>query len=95
MPYISKKQRNDAYEGVYTNAGSLNYATHQLIDQYFEQNNRNYQTINDVIGVLECVKMELYRRMGADYEKIKILQNGDCRPYTTWIKDKHKLEKDV
>ena len=95
MPYIPKKQRNDAYEGIYKSAGALNYAVHQLIDQYFEQNNRNYQTINDVVGVLDCVKMELYRRMVTDYEKIKILQNGDCRPYTTWIKDKHQIEKDI
>ena len=75
------------------NAGVLNYAIHQLINEYFEQNNRNYQTINDVVGVLECAKMELYRRMGAEYEEIKILQNGDCRPYTTWIQDKHKFKK--
>lgn len=94
MPYIPKSERNKAFEGVYPNAGTLNYALHQMINLYFEQNNRNYQTINDVIGVLECAKMELYRRMGAEYEQIKILQNGDCRPYTTWLQDKHKMQND-
>ena len=94
MPYIPKSERNKAFEGVYPNAGVLNYALHKMINLYFEQNNRNYQTINDVIGVLECAKMELYRRMGAEYEQIKILQNGDCRPYTTWLQDKHKMQND-
>ena len=92
MPYIPKSERNKAFENILPTAGVLNYAIHQLISEYFEQNNRNYQTINYVIGVLECAKMELYTRMGAEYEEIKILQNGDCRPYTTWLKDKHKFK---
>ncbi len=95
MPYIPRSERSKAYEHVLPHAGVLNYAVHQLIDTYFEQNNRNYQTVNDVIGVLDCVKMELYRRLVSEYEEIKILQNGDCKPYTTWLKDKHKLEKDL
>jgi hypothetical protein len=87
MPYVPKSERNKASKHILPNAGVLNYATHQLIDQYFEQNNHNYQTINDVIGVLDCVKMELYRRLASEYEEIKILQNGDCKPYTTctWL----------
>ena len=68
MPYITKPDRNKAFENILPNAGVLNYAVHQLINEYFEQNNRNYQTINDVVGVLECAKMELYRRIGAEYE---------------------------
>ena len=91
MPYIPKSERNKAFENVLTNAGVLNYSIHQTVNLYFEQNNRNYQTINDVIGVLECVKQELYRRMASEYEEIKILQKGDCRPYSTWLKDKHKF----
>ena len=91
MPYIPNSERQKANDGVIPNAGTLNYAVHQLIDEYFKQNNRNYQTINDVIGVMDCVKMELYRRMVTEYEEIKILQNGDCAPYTNWITDKHKL----
>lgn len=91
MPYIPKSSRNKVHEGLLPNAGCFNYAVHQLIDQYFEQNNRNYQTVNDVIGALECVKQELYRRMVSEYEQIKILQNGDVAPYTTWLKDKHKF----
>jgi hypothetical protein len=32
---------------------------------------------NDVIGALECCKLELYRRMVAPYENTKIKENGD------------------
>lgn len=92
MPYIPNSQRAKVSEGVIEDAGCFNYAVHQLIDDYFKQNNRNYQSINDVIGALDCVKMELYRRMVEEYEEIKILQNGDCAPYTGWIQDKHKLK---
>lgn len=62
-------------------AGQFNYAIHQVIDLYFEQNNFNYQTCNDIIGALECAKLELYRRMVSPYEDRKILQNGDVKPY--------------
>ena len=36
-----------------------------------------YEWINEVIGVLECAKLELYRRVAAPYEDDKRLQNGD------------------
>lgn len=91
MPYIPRSERAKVSEGVMPHAGAFNYAVHQLIDEYFKQHNRNYQSINDVIGALDCVKMELYRRLAAEYEEIKILQNGDCAPYNKWLSDKHKL----
>lgn len=74
MPYVPNSERQKSNDGVLPNAGVLNYTVHQLIDEYFKQNGRNYQTINDVIGVMDCVKMELYRRMVSEYEEIKILQ---------------------
>lgn len=92
MPYIDKNDRPDAWEGILKDSGALNYTIHQTINEYFEQNGRNYQTMNDVVGVLECAKMELYRRIISDYEDIKIRENGDCRPYVNWIKDWHKLK---
>lgn len=38
---------------------------------------RSYQNFNEVIGVLECVKQELYRRHVAPYEDEKCEENGD------------------
>ena len=93
MPYIDQQSRVRCEEGVLADAGHLNYQTHQLIDTFFTQHGRRYDTFNAVMGVLECVKQELYRRMIADYEQIKMRQNGDCAPYTTWIQDYHQLNK--
>lgn len=84
MPYIPKSERRKVDDLILMNAGNLNYALHQLIDKYFDQHEISYQTINDVIGVLECAKMELYRRGASPYEDKKILQNGDCAPYNDW-----------
>lgn len=81
MPYIPVSERTKVTNGHMPNAGCLNYATHQLIDLYLEQHDNNYQAYNDIIGVLECVKQELYRRKIVDYEQLKIVQNGDCAPY--------------
>ncbi len=36
-----------------------------------------YSKINSLIGVLECAKLELYRRVAAPYENDKIDENGD------------------
>ena len=83
MPYIplSEKSKVD-YDNLITTAGQFNYAIHQVMSIYFEQNGFNYQTCNDIIGALDCAKMELYRRLVGEYEDRKILQNGDVKPYT-------------
>jgi len=82
MPYIpqSEKKRVDQ-DNLITTAGQFNYALNQLISIYIEQNDFNYQTSNDIIGAMECAKLELYRRLVAPYEDKKILQNGDVKPY--------------
>jgi hypothetical protein len=40
-------------------------------------NGMSYQNINELIGVLECAKLELYRRVASPYEDEKIQSNGD------------------
>ena len=82
MPYVDnetkRKFMNDNELG---NAGTLNFAINQLVADYMEQNKFCYQTLNDVVGAMECAKMELYRRIAAPYEDEKIGTNGDVRPY--------------
>lgn len=82
MPYIpqSEKIKVDQDKSI-TNAGQFNYALNQVISAYIDQNKFNYQTCNDIIGAMECAKMELYRRLVAPYEDKKILQNGDVKPF--------------
>jgi hypothetical protein len=54
--------------------GHLNYLVSTIIDDVYP---RNYTSLNAAIGVLECIKQELYRRVVAPYEDTKIEQNGD------------------
>lgn len=54
--------------------GELNYVISTLIDELYD---RNYASLNAAIGVLECAKLELYRRILGPYEDKKIIENGD------------------
>lgn len=74
MPYIPEIQRDLLLAG---GPGQLNYQITKKIDQYLEVFGVNYTNINEVIGVLECAKLELYRRIAAPYEDKKITENGD------------------
>lgn len=89
MPYISQESKEKVDRGLvalglseFECAGDLNYAIHQLIAKYIDQNNSSYQTYNDIVGVLDCAKMEIYRRLVAKYEDNKVEENGDVKPYS-------------
>ena len=60
-------------------SGQLNYAITRLVHLYLTEE-YNYSRLNETIGVLECAKLELYRRVVAVYEESKIEQNGDVVP---------------
>ena len=78
MPYISTEDRNDLdNRAMPETAGELNYMISALLDDYLVEKGKNYANINEVIGMLECAKLELYRRVAAPYEDEKIDQNGD------------------
>lgn len=80
MPYI--KQPDRVYlDGPINqlnpkNAGEFNYILSKLMLKYIGKD-ISYQKCNDVIGALECSKMEIYRRFVVPYEEIKIKENGD------------------
>lgn len=87
MPYI-KREDKERVLGVFhhtrfsidriENEGELNYALSVLIDEYLRSGGGvNYAKINEVIGALECAKLEVYRRVAAPYEDRKIAENGD------------------
>jgi hypothetical protein len=76
MPYVRKQDRDiNLYTAV--TPGVLNYHITGLIDAYIERQGLGYGSINEVIGVLECAKLELYRRIAAPYEDKKKEENGD------------------
>lgn len=86
MPYILKELRESleselqALEKEFETSctqGVLNYLITRLCLKYLEKNHRSYTTLNDVVGVLECAKLEFYRRRAVDYENDKARVNGD------------------
>jgi hypothetical protein len=79
MPYIKPEDRAAILlnETNIEDAGELNFFITTLINYYINKNTKCYTTLNEVIGVLECAKLELYRRIVAPYEDVKIEQNGD------------------
>lgn len=86
MPYIPKSGRA-SYNGYIQNilnilnrypkqkmSGELNYIITKLILDIVPM---RYDDYNMILGVLESVKMELYRRRIANYENIKCELHGD------------------
>lgn len=79
MPYISAdaRARLDA-GGTPVNAGELNYALTRVVDDYLiRKGGIRYAHLNEVVGAMECAKLELYRRLAAPYEDRKIVEAGD------------------
>lgn len=59
------------------NAGELNFVLTDLCLRYLNiKTKQDYAAYNEVIGVLECMKQELYRKRVAAYEDKKEQENG-------------------
>lgn len=78
MPYIIPEKRVNLVIHAHRvgEIGELNYLITRLVVDYLGEE-PNYRKINEVIGVLECAKLELYRRVAAPYEDKKCDENGD------------------
>lgn len=77
IPYIKRTDRERLEDGEKPlTAGELNYSISQLVIEYLGVN-PNYQAYNDVVGVLECLKLEIANRSLFPYEREKAQLNGD------------------
>lgn len=83
MPYINQLDRTALNDKVIyagrsiQNPGELNYLITKIIQDYVHDHGKSYSVINEIVGVLECAKLEFYRRLAAPYEDKKIEENGD------------------
>ncbi len=89
MPYINEDDRKEldgAIKELTTQLrngdfrGRLNYAISSIFVGLLEANGISYRLINDFVGVLECAKLEAYRRIAVPYEDSKVVANGDLYP---------------
>lgn len=83
MPYITQDRRKRFDYDILSlfkfieNEGDLNYCITKLCHLLIKRKwGLSYKTLNKVIGVLGCVKLELYRKVTAPYEDIKENENG-------------------
>jgi hypothetical protein len=54
--------------------GELNYVVTKILKEIYPP---RYFHINKAVGVLECIKLEFYRRVAAPHEDRKIMESGD------------------
>jgi hypothetical protein len=79
MPYIKQSDRVEisSRARLANTPGELNFLLTSIANSYLAARGRSYATFNDVIGALECAKLEMYRRLVAPYEDRKMIENGD------------------
>lgn len=99
MPYIKKERReslNQLIDDLVTQlddissvAGDFNYTITRILASGFGlDKDPSYSKINEIMGILECIKFEMYRRVASEYEKDKIIENGDVLEYELFDKRK-------
>lgn len=83
MPYIEEETRKklnptiDSLSNEISTLGELNYCITDLCLKFLYKSPICYTSLNEIIGLLECVKFEFYRRMLTVYEDKKCAVNGD------------------
>ena len=79
MPYLEKTRREVLDNKLICpdKGGDINYLVTQLCQTFLELKGESYATYNEIVGALECCKLELYRRKVAIYEQKKAFENGD------------------
>lgn len=87
MPYVKPDERGQYVQVIRlpANPGQLNYLLTSIVNAYYKERwsddqgylGLSYTGINEIIGVLECMKLEWYRRVAAPYENDKERENGD------------------
>ena len=91
MPYIKPEKRLQFDESINnlvsllvedgsdSVAGNVNYIVTCLLKRYLEIKGKNYRLLNELTGTLDNTKVELQRRVLANYEELKIQENGDVK----------------
>ena len=85
MPYIpiTRRGKIDLIVGELSeearNDGELNYAITSLLIKHFASTDGiySYSICERIVGLLECIKLEIYRRLVAPLEDRKKEENGD------------------
>jgi hypothetical protein len=78
MPYITQPQKQEIDNGRHPeDVGELTYKLYRTCVEYLLDHSDTYLTRAQVLGAVNAVSQEFYRREVAPYEEIKRIQNGD------------------
>ena len=84
MPYLKVEDKEylskivkEANSIEWEDPGQLNYVMTELCKAFMKSLGGRYYVHDEIIGALECCKLEFYRRKTAVYEDQKIEENGD------------------
>jgi hypothetical protein len=77
MPYIKPERKSELVNEQANYSGELNYKITELAIEYLDHKGKSYDTINEIMGAMECAKLEFYRRVAVPYEETKKEENGD------------------
>lgn len=85
MPYVPDEggRRNALHpRGQVTpeSQGELAFALTMVLKDYLDHHGTSFATFSAILGAVEAVKLEFYRRVTAPYEDDKITENGDVYP---------------
>lgn len=95
MPYIKQDFRDELYPFIdalaqkinqihkdnpsQTRDGLLNFSVTEIMNECFPD--ARYTDFNEIIGFLECCKLEYYRKKIGPYEDVKEKENGPVRSF--------------
>jgi len=66
--------------------GTLNFAITSILLRTYQKlhGDPRYKHINGIVGILECAKQEMYRRVAGPYEDVASIKNGDLPEFEEW-----------
>ena len=74
----------DLIDAIFTNeangvgvAGQVNFIISVLVNSLWQGTKANYAGLNELMGAIECAKLEIYRRLAGPYEEKAAKRNGD------------------
>jgi hypothetical protein len=98
MPYILQSRRdlldpaiNDLGDFI-QDVGDLNYIITRLTLHLLVREGLSYRSINNTLGTAQLAFNEMYRRIAADYEDLKLRENGDL-PEIQWLLSELRSKK--
>ena len=80
MPYLqdpTHRARLITGSSLPQSAAELNFLICDMVDSFLNRQGLTYAHVNEVMGAIECAKLEIHRRVAAPYEDQKAAENGD------------------